>query len=113
MIDYIQEMLDEQPDNMEVGEAVTAATEHLFTVNEDGTKLSDMNATVFHHMTAKLLFLSKRARPDLQLSVTFLCTRVKDPDTDDWKKLTRVMKYLRATIGLPLILGIDDTGVLR
>ena len=113
MIDYIQEMLDEQPDNMDVGESVTAAAEHLFTVDEDGTKLNTADSTIFHHMTAKLLFLSKRARPDLQLAVAFLCTRVKDPDTDDWKKLTRVMKYLRATIGLPLILGIDDTGVLR
>jgi hypothetical protein len=113
MIDYVQELLDEKPNNMEVGEAVTVAAEHLFTVDDDGTKLSNEVSTVFHHMTAKMLYLSKRARPDLQLAVAFLCTRVKDPDTDDWKKLTRVMKYLRATVGLPLILGIDDSGVLR
>jgi len=40
MIDYIQEMLDEQPDNIDVSEAVTAAAELLFTVDDDGTKLS-------------------------------------------------------------------------
>jgi type IV secretory pathway ATPase VirB11/archaellum biosynthesis ATPase len=88
MIDNIQEMLDKQPNNMEVGEAVTVAAEHLFTADEDGTKLSNEDVTVFHHMTAKMLYLSKRARPDLQLAVAFICTRVKDPDTDDWKKLT-------------------------
>ena len=31
----------------------------------------------------------------------------------DRKKITRVMKYMRTTIELPLILGIDDSGVLR
>ena len=59
MIDYIQDMLDEQPDNMEVSEAVTAAAGHLFTVDNNRTKLSNADATVFHHMTAKLLFLLK------------------------------------------------------
>ena len=54
MIDYIQDMLEEQPDNMEVGEAVTAAAEHLVTVDNDGTKLSNADDTVFHRMTAKL-----------------------------------------------------------
>ena len=63
-------------------------------------------------MTEKLLYLAKRARPDLQLGVAFLCIRVKDPDKDDWKTLTRVMKYIRSTVGLPLILGIDDTNTL-
>ena len=63
-------------------------------------------------MTAKLLYLAKRARPDLQLGVNFLCTSVKYPDKDDWKKLNRVTKYIRYTIGLPLILGIDDTNTL-
>ena len=81
MIDYIQTMMYKQPDKMEVGEAMTVAAEHLFTVDENGTSLSTEGATICHHMTAKQLFLSKRARPDLQLGVAFLCTRVKGPDT--------------------------------
>jgi hypothetical protein len=68
---------------------------------------------MFHHNTAKLLFAAKRARPDLQLTVSFLCTRVRAPDVDDYKKLGRLMKYLRATIGLPLILGINASGKIR
>ena len=47
------------------------------------------------------------------MPVAFLCTRVKEPDRDDWKKLGMIMKYLKGTIGLPLILGIDDTGVIK
>ena len=68
---------------------------------------------IFHTNIAKLMFLSKRARPDVQIPVAFLCTRVKEPDRDNWKKLGRIMKYLKGTIGLPLILSIDDTGVIK
>ena len=48
----------------------------------------------FHHNVAKLLFLCKRARPDLQTAVAFLSTWVQRPDRDDYKKLARAMKYL-------------------
>ena len=68
---------------------------------------------MFHHNTAKLLFLSKRARPDIQTAVAFLTTRVKLPDRDDYKKLARVMKYLRATVDLSLILEADDLNVVK
>ena len=57
----------------------------------------------------QILYLSKRACPDIQLSVFFLCTRVRGPDTDDYKNLARVMKYIQGTIGLPLILSIDKS----
>jgi hypothetical protein len=51
-------------------------------------------ATMFHHNVAKLLFLCKSARPDIQMAIAFLCTRVKQPDNNNIKKLGRVMKYL-------------------
>ena len=35
---------------------------------------------------------------------------MKEADADDYKKLARVMQYLRATKYLPLILGTDDSG---
>ena len=93
---------------------MTPAADHLFTVDtETGTKIDAGLAVIFHTNTAKLLFLSKRAQPDVQIPVAFLCTRVKEPDRDNWKKLGRIMKYLKDTIGLPLILGIDDTGVVK
>jgi hypothetical protein len=54
-------------------------------------KLDEATADMFHHNTAKLLFLCKQARPDVQTVVAFLCTHVQNPDNDDYKKLTRVM----------------------
>ena len=57
-----------------------------------------------HSSTARLLFLGKRARPDIQIMIAFLCTRV-----NDYKKLERVMTYLYATLYMPLILGTDKS----
>ena len=61
-----------------------AAPDNLFTVNEDCEKLPTDAAAAFHTVVAKLLCISKRARPDTRLSVAFLTTRVKAPDTDDF-----------------------------
>jgi hypothetical protein len=45
--------------------------------------------------------------------VAFLYTRVKSPDVDDWKKLRRVMLYLRGTPDLPLTLEAGDMSILK
>ena len=62
---------------------------------------------------AKLLFLCKRAQPDIQTAVAFLSTCVKQPDCDDYKKLGCVMKYLRKTITLTLMLEADDLQLIH
>jgi hypothetical protein len=112
MDDYIEEMLEELSSDMD-GEAVTPAASHLFDVKEDGIELSKEQAQMFHHNTAKLLFLSKQARPDIQTAVAFLSTRVKAPDNDDYRKLARTMKYLHATMGLSVVLETDDITVIK
>ena len=60
----------------------------------------------------RLLFAAKRARPDIQVAVAYLCTRVREPTKDDYLKLARVIRYLRNTVNLPLVIGWDDTGEL-
>ena len=49
-----------------------------------------------------MLYLCRCTRQDIQTAVAFLCTRVKDPDEDDYKKLTKVMQYIRNTKYLAL-----------
>lgn len=112
MSDYIEEMLDDIPKDM-IGDASTPAADHLFHVDNNATTLDETAAQLFHHITAKLLFLSKRARPDIQTAVAFLTTRVKGPDNDDYKKLARVMKYLNSTKKLTLVLEADDLTVVK
>jgi len=76
---------------------------------DDGTqKLDEDRAQLFHHLVAKLLYLSRRSRQDIQTAVEFLCTRVQSPDEDDYKKLARVMKYLRGTKDMALTIEAND-----
>ena len=113
MLDYIDKMLVELPTDM-AGRAPTPAGNHLFQVNmSGGIPLDKETSDLFHQNVAKLLFLCKRARPDIQPPVAFLCTWVKGPDTDDYKKLVRVMKYLRGSWELLLILEANDEGSLK
>ena len=110
---YIKDMLEELPKDMD-GVSATPAAKHLFEVNEENPKYLDIERKqTFHHNVAKLLFLSKRARPDIQTAVAFLCTRVQKPDIDDWKKLGRVMKYLRGSAELELTLEAENMNVIK
>ena len=75
----------------------TPASDNLFKLIYDQPKLDEHKAQVFHTFTAKSLFATKRARPDIHTSVEFLKTHVICPDGDDWNKLLRMMRYLRGT----------------
>jgi hypothetical protein len=112
MDDYVRDLLNDAPEDMG-GVAATPASNHLFTVNNSPEHLDKETADLFHHLTAKLLFVAKRARPDIQTAVAFLTTRVKKPDKDDYKKLARVMKYLRSTPNLSLTLEDDNTHIIK
>ena len=112
MITYVKEILQlfskqDETDSI----AKTPAAEHLFKVNEETLSLTQDQATVFHNFVAKCLFLTKRARPDIATAVAFLTTRVKGPGQDDWKKLTRLIRYLRGSVSLPLTLSADSVPV--
>jgi len=76
MDDYILKMLSELPIHMD-SIATTPASNHLFEVNNDPVLLDQATSDMFHTNVAKLLFLSKRARPDIQTAMAFLCTQVK------------------------------------
>ena len=62
-------------------------------------------------MVAKLLYLAKRARPDCLTTVALLATRVSRCDKDDLEKLSRPIKYVRATKEHGLRLRIGDKGL--
>ena len=84
------------------GSVTTPATGNLFKIG-DSPRLSDRDAEKFHTTVAKLLYLAKRTRPDILLSVAFLTTRVKEPTQEDKNKLARVLKYLNGNCGRKLI----------
>jgi hypothetical protein len=107
MIDYVSEILDafDKAEPNGGGTKTSAAPADLFKIDEDCEKLKPKQATEFHNLVAKTLYATKRARPDTCTAVAFLTTRVREPDKDDWTKLVHMMKYIRGTRELPLILS--------
>jgi hypothetical protein len=82
------------------------------TCNSGQTALNPDKADLFHCLTAQLLYLCKPARPDLQTAVSILTTRVQKPDTDNYRKLGRCVRYLKRTSHYPLTLEADSmTGI--
>jgi hypothetical protein len=94
MWDYLRKVIKEFPEEI-MGVCATPAGDYLFKVRVDGKKLNEEKAEAFHHTVYQLLFAANQAQRDIQTAVSFLTTRVRDPDEDDWKKLVHVLKYLK------------------
>jgi hypothetical protein len=67
--------------------AATPTSKHLLVVNKNNPqRLEREESEIFHHNTAKLLYLCKQAQMDLQTAaVAFFTTHGKGPDQDDYK----------------------------
>jgi len=82
-------------------------------VNEDCEKLpEDTMATDFHTIVANTLYMTKRARPDMCISIASLTMRVRAPNRDDWDNLQHLVKYPRRDNTWPLVLGVNNDGLL-
>lgn len=112
MLDCVDNVLQELPVDMRC-KAATPAPEHSFDVNQRQKPLEKEDGDMFHHNVAKALFLSKRAHPDTQAPMAFLCTRVKGSDIEDCKKQKRMMQCLRATRHLALTLEASNPQVIK
>jgi hypothetical protein len=88
--------------------AATPATRDLHVVREDAKTLDDKRREIFHSVTMKLMYIAKRARPDIETAVGFLSTRVSKSDVDDWTKLRRVLQYVYGTVKMSRYIGADN-----
>jgi hypothetical protein len=107
MSEYVNMILHELPAHM-VGVARTPAATHLFDINPQAARLSNEKTDEFVHYVMQMLYLSQRGRPDIRTAISFLCTRLKNPNEDDYKKMIRVLKYLQGTKDLTLKLQGND-----
>jgi hypothetical protein len=114
MTEYIKSIVADFPEEI-AGFRATPAADHLFDVRNPSTArpLPEEEARAFHHAVAQLLFLSARARRDIQPVTAFLTTCVKSPDEDDWGKVKRPLQYLNCTLHMPLILSADSMTMAR
>jgi hypothetical protein len=86
--------LAEMPEDMD-GTATSPAADCLFRIVEGIENLDETASEVFHATVAKLLFLCKRGRPDMQTAIAFHCTRVQQPTKHDCNRLARVINTCR------------------
>jgi hypothetical protein len=76
----------------------------VFLVAPNSIDVDVNDRQLFHTIVAKLLYLAKRARPDIMAVVSFLCTRVKAPTLEDVEKLEYLLGYLRRTRKFVMVL---------
>jgi hypothetical protein len=95
------------------GTKTSAAPDSIFKVDENCEKLKQDKAVEFHNLVANTLYFNKRARSDTCTAIAFLTTRVRSPDKDNWKKVVHLMRYIRGTRTMPLILSDNGSGILK
>ena len=111
MIDYVKSMIEDFPEEI-LKSASTPASEKLFDKGQGGL-LNKSKKEAYHNTVAKGLFLCKRARPDIQLTIASMTTRVLTPNESDWLKVKRLLQYLKGTMKKVLTLSIDNLRVIK
>ena len=116
--EVIIEMIDQLKEEIELfceevdESVVTPAYKNLMEVNEEQEQLDEEKSEIFHSVVAKLLFIMKRVRPDIEPTISFLMKRVSKSDKDDWEKLRRCLGFIKKTINNKRIIAADSLKVL-
>ena len=113
MSEYVADTLECSGIDLHGSTAPTPAKRTLFEIDDSSPLLDKEQAELFHRVVAKLLYLSKRGRSDIQLAIAFLTTRVSRSTVQDLSKLRRVLQYLNGTKDLFLTLGADSLERLK
>ena len=69
------------------GDVVNPATSQLFTITSEAKELDDEKKEFYYSVTAKILCIMKRSRPELETAVYFLFTKAQCPTEEGWGKL--------------------------
>ena len=104
---HIESILEASAYDM-YGITATSSANHMFTVREYGYTLTITQKDLFWTLVEKIFFVSCRSRPDLKKLLYFITTRVRNLDGDDYNKLARMIRYIRATQGINLTLEVES-----
>ncbi len=80
----------------------TPANATLFNRNKEPAKPIDSGT--YSSMLMKIMYLAKRTRPDLLLTVAYLATKSQNPTIIEWKQLMHLLKYINATKDYGIVL---------
>ena len=81
---YLNNIFSELPEHLGTASA-SPADNHLFKIfsEEEAQPLPEEKVISFNHVVAYLLLMSSRDRRNIQIYVSFLITRVKQPDEEN------------------------------
>lgn len=68
--------------------------------------------TYFRSLAGKLQYLTL-TRPDIQFAVNFVCQKMHTPTISDFQLLKRILRYLKGTISMGVIVFSDTDSTLR
>ena len=85
MKDYIKECKEayKEAGGKISGRSNILATDTLFWIDDTSKQLNNNRSEVFYYIVSKLLYMSKWARIDIDLAISFLCTRVSKSTEQD------------------------------
>ena len=101
---FVDEFVNDYPGDKKVN---TPSNNELFDIQDEDVLVSETDRKSFHTIVAKLLYLGKRIRPDILLTVGFLCTRVTKVTERDMIKLKRLVNYISCTKEKTLTLQVE------
>ena len=74
MFDYLEDVIVEAAEDLKNSRSYYPGNDQLMKVDYDSPSLSPKDAKLFHQHVARLLFASKRAKPDIAFIKQFLIT---------------------------------------
>lgn len=80
------------------------ASPNLFEQDDESPLLQQHQSDDFHSIVATILFMAKRARPELLCATSYLTTKVKAPTVQDWGKLRKLVSFIAGTKEKGLVL---------
>ena len=87
VFDYLEDVIVECTEDLVNSYSYCPGNNQIIKVVGDSPKFPPKDTELFHHYFIRLLFASKRARPDIQVYVTFLCIQVRSPKKQDYINL--------------------------
>ena len=112
MRDYVKELISTFPEKLSENMKYPWTT-RLFNINDKTKLLDEHRKDVFHTNVVKCMFLAKRAKPDILLGISFLRTQVMKSNEKYWKKLVRIISYLKKIKEIVLYLKADNVQELK
>ena len=73
-----------------------------------GTALDLQETKQYQRLVGCLLYIMHGTRPDIAYPVIRLSQHAAHPNTDQWLALKRVLRYLKGTVSVKLVLGHHD-----